>query len=69
MVHLLTSLIKVKIGVIFVDVLDSKNSFLERISPLAVSVFKYHDDVAQLLFNHGADPNLSGRFSKKIILR
>ena len=40
------------------------NNILERISPLAVSVFKYHDDVAQLLFNHGADPNLSGRFSK-----
>ena len=40
----------------------------ERISPLAVSVLKYHDDVAQLLFNHGADPNLADSQKRTLLM-
>ena len=40
----------------------------ERISPMAVAVLKYHDDVAQLLFNHGADPNISDNQKRTLLM-
>ena len=35
---------------------------------MSVSVLKYHDDVAQLLFNHGADPNLADNQKRTILM-
>ena len=40
----------------------------ERVSPMAVAVLKYHDDVAQLLFNHGADPNIADDQKRTLLM-